>query len=171
MYLKYLKYVIRHKWFVFVECCKAGIIWRGVVHDLSKFLPSEFFPYAEYFYGDKTLEKECDDFRYWNLKDEKEKPFDKAWLMHQHRNPHHWQFWLLQEDDGPRKNIPIPLKYLKEMLCDWRGAGRAINGKDNTLEWYMKNKDKINLRLINKSWVEKKLGYGHDQCTNESQAG
>ena len=154
---KYLKYVIKHKWFVFVECCKAGIIWRGMAHDLSKLLPSEFFPYAEYFYGDKTWENVCDDFRYWNIKVEKEGPFDKAWLLHQHRNPHHWQFWILQEDDGPLKNIPVPIKYLKEMLCDWRGAGRAINGKDNTTIWYLKNKENINLNDENRRWIEKQL--------------
>ena len=51
MYWKYLKAVLKHKWFVFIECRKLGIPWLGVIHDLSKFLPSEFIPYARYFYG------------------------------------------------------------------------------------------------------------------------
>jgi len=32
-----MKYLFYHRWFVFVECCKRGIILRGVLHDLSKF--------------------------------------------------------------------------------------------------------------------------------------
>ncbi len=50
-YLKYLWYVIRHKWYVFKVCCEYGMGWRGAVHVLSKFRPSEFFPYTEHFYG------------------------------------------------------------------------------------------------------------------------
>ncbi len=149
MYSKYLYYVIKHKWFVFLECVKMGIVWRGLVHDLSKFRPSEFIPYARNFYG-KYPENYMANII--------PKLFDEAWLFHIHRNPHHWQFWLLQEDDGKLKNIPIPLKYLKEMVADWRGAGRAITGKDNIKGWYLENKHKINLRAINRLWVEHNIG-------------
>jgi hypothetical protein len=51
-HLKYLKYVLTHKWYVLLKCIELGIPWRGIVHDLSKFLPSEWSPYVEYFYGD-----------------------------------------------------------------------------------------------------------------------
>jgi hypothetical protein len=53
-FFKYLKYVIRHKWYVFLECCNLGIPFRGIFHDLSKFLPDEFFPYMNHFYGYKN---------------------------------------------------------------------------------------------------------------------
>ena len=52
-YLKYLWYVIRHKWYVGIECFKKGLYWQGLVHDSSKLFPSEFIPYARYFYGSK----------------------------------------------------------------------------------------------------------------------
>jgi hypothetical protein len=134
MYIKYLWYIIRHKWFVFIECCKYGLVWRGIVHDMSKLRPSEFIPYAKYFYG------EWDIYTKAYIND----AFDKAWLLHQHRNPHHWQYWVLREDDGGTKTVPIPMKYIKEMVADWRGAGRAINGKEsNVYEWYDKNKSKM----------------------------
>ena len=159
MYWKYLKYVFRHKWYVFLECWKAGIRWRGFVHDWSKFRLSEFIPYARYFYGDYPEYKDSNSHVPKGLfKQDIERHFDKAWLYHIHRNSHHWQFWLLQEDDGPLKNIPIPLKYLKEMVCDWRGAGKAITGKDNTPAWYNDNQERINLNRVNRSWIEKKLG-------------
>lgn len=52
IYWKYFKYVLRHKWYVFLACLKYGLIWRGIVHDLSKFKPDEFIAYARFFYGD-----------------------------------------------------------------------------------------------------------------------
>jgi hypothetical protein len=91
-HLKYASYVARHKWFVFVECCKLGIPVRGVLHDLSKFRPSEWFPYVEYFYGSHREDSVGGQ--------EVQTQFDLAWLLHQKRNPHHWQFWLLREDSG-----------------------------------------------------------------------
>ena len=140
-YLKYLNYVIRHKWFVFLECCKTGIIWQGIIHDFSKLLPSEFFPYSIYFYGSGKNDKE----------------FDNAWLLHQKRNPHHWQYWLLYEDEGALKTLNIPIKYRKEMIADWIGAGKAITGKDNTEKWYEINKNKMLLHRDTRNWVEKNI--------------
>ena len=35
--LKHLKLITKHKWVVFILCCKIGIPWRGLVHDLSKY--------------------------------------------------------------------------------------------------------------------------------------
>jgi hypothetical protein len=134
-HLKYASYVIRHRWFVFVECLKLGIIWRGLTHDLSKFLPSEWFPYANFFY-----DKAPDGGNRPGYKT----AFDLAWLYHQHRNPHHWQYWRLREDDGGTKLIPMPLKYVKEMLADWRGAGKA-QGFAELGPWYAKNHRKIEL--------------------------
>ena len=52
-YIKYLLYVIQHKYYVFIECWKDGLYWHGITHDLSKFMPSEFFPYARWIYGSK----------------------------------------------------------------------------------------------------------------------
>lgn len=51
MYLKTLWKLLVHKWFVFLECCRLGIPLLGLLHDWTKFLPSEFVPYARWFYG------------------------------------------------------------------------------------------------------------------------
>jgi hypothetical protein len=166
-YLKYLKYVLKHKWFVFLECQKRGILWLGIVHDWSKFRPSEFIPYARHFYGDYPEELKNPYLSallgYGFCKQDIKMKFDKAWLYHIHRNRHHWQHWILLGYEDPKKLIPIPIKYLKEMLADWHGAGKAITGQDNIVEWYEKNKSKILLNKINRKWVEKKIcerGYG-----------
>ncbi len=156
MYWKYFKYVIKHKWFIFLACYKMGVIWRGITHDLSKFRPSEFIPYARYFYGSYPKFYQGIITTYPHiLYEDVEKAFDQAWLIHIHRNPHHWQYWLLQqEDDGTIKRLKIPLKYLKEMICDWIGAGKAITGKNDIKDWYEKNKEKILLTPVDKKWVE-----------------
>ena len=139
-YIKYLSYVIRHKYFVLVECWKIGLIWQGITHDLSKLLPSEFFPYAEYFYGCGINRAE----------------FDYAWFLHQKRNKHHWQWWRVPDDNGSTKILEIPLQFRKEMVCDWKGAGKA-QGKPNTKEWYLSNAGKMELGRETIDYVEKAL--------------
>jgi hypothetical protein len=159
---QYLKYVLRHKWYVFLWCCHYGIPLAGIVHDLSKFHPREWFPYVDYFYGGKYPERHYGDVR-GALGDKYTQPwvnarFDEAWNHHQKRNPHHWQYWLLQNDDGTTKVLEMPLRCCKEMLADWRGAGMAISGKDNTPQWYTKNRDKMILHPDTRQLVECELG-------------
>lgn len=143
IYVKYLRYLLRHKWFVFVECVKRGQFWRGLLHDISKFLPDEFIPYARYFYGEYKSVTEMSSFMFLHStsKEEVEYKFNEAWLTHIHRNKHHWQHWVLINDsDEPKINpLPIPEKHIIEMVCDWTGAGMAIHGKDDTVEWYRAN--------------------------------
>ena len=51
-HISYLKYVLRHKWHVFVGCVKLGVpIHQAVIHDWAKFLPVEWFPYVRQFYN------------------------------------------------------------------------------------------------------------------------
>ena len=160
---KYLKYVLRHKWYVFLWCCRYGIPLAGIVHDLSKFLPVEWFPYVDKFYGGPYPEANHGDVRLWF--DDKytqswvDRRFDEAWNHHQKANPHHWQYWVLREDSGATKALKMPHRYMLEMLADWRGASMAIKGKDETNSWYCKNRSKIILHPETKRWIESHLGF------------
>jgi len=156
-YLKYLSYVLRHKWFVLLECWKLGLYWRGLVHDMSKFRPSEFFPYADFFYGPKA-KKVRDETGYYKPTDTGHAGFDFAWLLHQKRNDHHWQWWVLPQDDGGDKIIEMPQMAELEMICDWRGAGRA-QGTPDVLAWYAKNNHKMRLHERTRARVEVIIGY------------
>jgi hypothetical protein len=155
-HLKYLSYVLRHKWFVFLECANRGLIWRGAIHDWSKFLPSEFLPYADYFYGHDSVNSGRDDTGYYKPTDTGNAAFDFAWLLHQKRNDHHWQWWILPEDDGGIKVLPMSASARIEMVCDWKGAGKA-QGKPNTADWYEKNKGKMQLHPETRAWIEGQL--------------
>ncbi|KKK95677.1 hypothetical protein LCGC14_2670380, partial [marine sediment metagenome] len=124
-YFQYLWYVIRHKWFVMRECFKQGIYWQGVTHDISKLLPSEFMPYMEHFYGSKIgISRGRDETGYYKPTDTGDKAFDFAWLLHQKRNKHHWQWWIRYNDDGRIAVFDMEECYVKEMICDWVGAGK-----------------------------------------------
>lgn len=165
-YLRYFWYVLKHKYFVFIAGLKTGApIWRLIVHDLSKFRLDEFIPYAQYFYDDGLKKREDIDsfllfsnpesapFGYF-VKDR----FNMAWLLHQRRNPHHWQWWYLVQDNDPSTPIPMPESFIREMVADWAGAGRTITGGWTVAEWYNKNKDKIQLHPDTRELVEMLIG-------------
>lgn len=129
----YLKYIIRHKWYVGIAAWHCGCtLGTALVHDISKFLPSEWFAYAYTFYDDDGKSRYIENDR-----------FNEAWNHHQKRNKHHWQYWLLKMDRGDVIALEMPDKYIKEMVADWMGAGRAITGKWEVEQWYEKNKDNI----------------------------
>jgi len=154
---QYFKYLCRHKWYVLIECYRLGILWRGLVHDLSKFLPSEFFAYRNYFcggYDHDMMPKPIDE------------AFDYAWHWHLKRNKHHWQWWILKYDEGNLKVFEMPDVYRKEMLADWIGAGKAITGKNGVFEWYQSNKNKMVLAEYTRSWLEEQInGYRYFEAS------
>ena len=161
--IKYFNYVVRHKWYVMIECFKFGLIWRGLMHDLSKFLLDEFIPYMNYFYGkkDSDIKRGRDETGYYKPGSTGDSKFDFAWLLHQKRNRHHWQWWILPEDEGGIKLIEMSDKYILEMICDWIGAGKAqghFSPKDDkfyeTQRWYKKNGNKMQLNSATRQHIE-----------------
>lgn len=158
-YLQNLSYLFRHKWFVLIECWKRGLYWQGITHDLSKLLPSEFFPYADYFfdYNKKNVRPKTG---YYKPADTGHSAFDLAWLMHQRRNKHHWQWWVLIDENGKKKVFEMTHKYRVEMLCDWIGAGKA-QGSLGVRAWYGKNYRKMDLHPKTREWIELQLKFNY----------
>jgi hypothetical protein len=147
-HLAYLRYVLRHKYYVFRAALIVGGIpfWRVIIHDWDKFLPDEWRPYVETFY-------EPDGSKRY-----KESPaFAAAWNRHQKRNRHHWQYWLLTWDRGETEQLPMPEGDIREMLADWIGTGWAITGRPETHTWYEKNREKIQLHPASRETLEKLL--------------
>jgi hypothetical protein len=130
---EYLKYILKHKWFVFIagKEIKASLFLL-IIHDWSKFLPSEWIPYANTFYKKDGTKQYVET-----------PEFNVAWLHHLHWNKHHWQHWVLKMDSAKTVYIEIPKKYMLEMIADWMGAGRTQTGKWEVCEWYKNNKDRI----------------------------
>ena len=103
-------------------------------HDASKTKPDEYDAYDRYFYGGNRSYGVVRDFNY-------------AWLNHIHRNPHHWQYWVLINDD-PGEGVllmDMPMNYILEMICDWWAfSWKACNLRE-IFNWYDQHKDYMKL--------------------------
>lgn len=104
-------------------------------------LRCEYDAYAEYFYGnEKTPE----------VKD----AFDRAWLAHIHANPHHWQHWMLQNDEDGLKLLDMPYVFIIEMLCDWWSFSWNKGNLYEIFEWYDERRNGILLSKNTRDKVE-----------------
>ena len=129
----HFKKICKHKYYVGKYCWKIGLYWQGIMHDMSKFSPIEFFESAKYYQGDRSPIDAC-----------KEKNgYSKGWLHHKGRNPHHYEYWMDNFDKGGDSLI-MPEKYALEMICDYIGAGKAYMGKKFTYkgeyQWWLNKK-------------------------------
>lgn len=157
-YLSYARYVIRHKWFVFLAARRLGIPMLGLLHDWSKFLPTEFIPYARHFYGaDGQPHQIRDKTGYYKPTDTRDLAFDFAWFLHQGRNKHHAAYWTVPAEDGTFRHWPMPERYVREMVADFIGAGRA-QGKPDTAGWYRANGHRLPLHPDTRARVEALIG-------------
>ena len=115
---KFTGRILKHKFWVGYYCFKAGLYWHGITHDLSKFSPSEFLPSVKYFtQGDSPVNVE-----------KEQKGYSFAWLHHRGRNPHHYEYWVDNLDNGGVPAI-MPYKYATELICDYLGACHAYSKK------------------------------------------
>ena len=159
-YFRYGWYLFKHKYFVMLECWKHGLIWRGITHDLSKLRPSEFLPYARFFYGEGkgTRDTLRDESGYYKPYETGCISFDKAWLKHCRRNAHHFQYWALSRDGDDVDKSVVAIEFDKkdvmEMVCDWYGASKAQKATKGVDFWYEKNKDKLILNKRTRRVVE-----------------
>ncbi len=122
----HLKTITEHKWVVFKLCVKAGIPLRGILHDLSKYSPTEFFESAKFYQGGKrspiTKAREVNGY-------------SKAWLHHKGRNKHHIEYWC---DLDLKEQPVIPFKYCVEMVCDKLAAGMVYQKEKWTQDFELK---------------------------------
>ena len=136
--LKHFHTVNKHRWYVFKYSIKAGIPFRGLIHDLSKYSPTEFWESVKYFDGHRS------PIHFAKL----DKGYSKAWLHHKGRNKHHFEYWEDIKLDG-RFAAFIPYKYVVECICDKLSASKVYKGKDYTdaypLEYWNKIDKKIGL--------------------------
>lgn len=123
-YWNNLCYILQHKWYVLLECWKEGLYWQGILHDMSKFSLTEFLAYAKRFHHEQETSSE--------QVAQDETAFQYAWLHHQHHNKHHWNYWVVNQ--VRQEAVPMPQKYLVEMVCDWKAMARK--GKISHTEHY-----------------------------------
>ena len=112
-------------------------------HDQSKSEPDEYDAYDAYFYGGNRSYEVVDNFKL-------------AWLKHIHRNPHHWQYWVLINDDPDEGMVilDMPDNYIIEMICDWWAFSWAKGDLYEIFNWYDKHKDYMKLSHKTRDRVE-----------------
>ena len=107
------KTIIQHKIEVGKLCFKCGLYTAAILHDMSKFSPTEFIPGVKYYTGTKS--PHYAERRYTGR--------SNAWMHHKAMNKHHAEYWHdISLESGSDVAIDIPDRYLLEMVCDRIGA-------------------------------------------------
>ena len=152
---KHLRKILTHKFWVFLYCCKAGLFWQGLKHDMSKFSPTEFWESVKYYQGSSSPIDAC----------KKDKGYSLSWQHHKGRNPHHYEHWTDNYDKGT-ESIEMPYKYAVEMFCDYIGAARAYLGKNfswnKEMDWWNNKKHNCCMNLLTKMYITYLFIYARD---------
>lgn len=116
------------------------------MHDGSKYDKAEYDAYDAYFYGGNRSYEVVQDF-------------NKAWLHHIHENPHHWQHWILINDDPENGEIilDMPNEYIIEMISDWWSFSFKKGDLHEIFNWYDEHKDHMKLSDRTRSKVNHTL--------------
>lgn len=143
------------------ELLKGGFDYGWKIcfaHDQSKSEPDEYKAYDAYFYGGN---------RSYSVV----RAYEKAWLIHLHRNPHHWQHWILINDD-PKEGeliLEMPYNYIVEMICDWWAFSWQKGKLDEIFSWYDEHSEYMKLHPTTRKTIENilvkmkaKLGSNND---------
>lgn len=133
----HLTTVLKHRHMVMRHCIKAGLIRRGLLHDLSKFSPTEFIPGVIYFQGNRSP----------NEREREVNGYSKAWMHHKGRNRHHFEYWIdyaVNPKDG-FIGAKMPKRFVAEMVIDRISASRNYQKENYTCrsawEYYARAKD------------------------------
>ena len=119
---KHFKTITHHKYLVMKGCFKVGLYKQGILHDMSKYSPSEFWVGIKYYQGNRSP----------NNAEREAIGYSSAWLHHKGRNKHHYEYWIdysIKEISGGMAPAPMPNKYIVEMLMDRIAACKVYNGK------------------------------------------
>ena len=117
---QHFKTITTHKMWVMRYCFKIGLYWQGLTHDLSKYSPTEFLVGMKYYQGDRSP----------NNAEREDTGMSKSWMHHKGRNKHHFEYWIDYgiNCDTIIKGVPMPRRYVAEMIMDRISASRVYLG-------------------------------------------
>lgn len=133
---QHFKTITDHRIRVMKFCFRAGLIWQGLTHDLSKYSFTEFSEGCKYWQGHRSP----------NVKAREELGISMAWLHHKGRNKHHFEYWIDYDMNSDRYLFghDMPRKYIAEMVFDRISACQVYKGKEYTqasaYEYYLRGK-------------------------------
>lgn len=134
---QHFKTITSHRLLVMVGCFRMGLYWQGLTHDLSKYSPTEFCNGVRYYQGVRSP----------NAAEREDKGFSEAWMHHKGRNRHHYEYWTdMNLTTRTYEAVPMPRKYLAEMVADRLAACKIYEGKafssESPLRYLMKSREK-----------------------------
>ena len=133
----HFKTISYHKYLVAMGCFRVGLYRQGLLHDLSKYSPTEFRVGMRYYQGTRSP----------NDAERELRGYSSAWLHHKGRNRHHFEYWVDYSGKKPGETRPVPMpgRYIAEMIMDRIAACKIYKGKDYTdsapYEYYLKGKN------------------------------
>ncbi len=164
--IKHFKTITNHRHLVMKMCFELGMYRQGLLHDLSKYSPTEFIPGALYYQGTESP----------NNAERRKKGHSSAWLHHKGRNKHHFEYWIdytLAPDhhiDGNK----MPVKYVVEMYVDRVSASKNYQKHKYTdrsaLEYYEKGKNRYMMHPDTEALLVEMLEYlaeNGEEATND----
>lgn len=144
---KHFTTVMYHKWLVMKGCFKVGLYWQGIVHDMSKFSPTEFLVGCKYYQGTRSP----------NNAEREDKGCSFSWLHHKGRNKHHFEYWIDYGKHG-MTGMKMPAKYVAEMIMDRIAASKVYKKgayKDSApLKYFLGGKDRAMIHEETKELLE-----------------
>ena len=136
---KHFKTITYHKILVAGGCFRVGLYRQGLLHDMSKYSPTEFLVGAKYYQGTRSP----------NNAEREDIGYSSAWLHHKGRNKHHYEYWIdysMQALPGGMAPVPMPDRDIAEMIMDRIAASKVYMGEAYTdrspLEYYYRGTDK-----------------------------
>lgn len=143
VWLKLIKRILTHKYYVAKYCFQIGLYWQGITHDLSKFSFTEFSRAIKYW--DDNISSLANERKILG--------YSQTFLHHRGRNPHHYEYWIHSLDDG---GVParIPKKYVLELICDYLAAAKTY-GADPRKEciWWIKQQSNMKIHKETKDYI------------------
>lgn len=133
----HFKTITHHRFLVMAGCFRVGLIRQGLTHDLSKYSPTEFWEGARYYQGN------CSP----NAAEREDKGYSEAWMHHKGRNRHHYEYWTdMNRQTRSYESVPMPKRYLAEMVMDRIAACKTYEGKAYTpasaLNYFLKSRER-----------------------------
>lgn len=160
---KHLCVITKHRHLVMKLCFKMGIYKQGLLHDLSKYSPTEFINSSKYFVGDHSP----------TISERKVKGYSDIWIHHKGRNKHHYEYWFdFSIEHQKYMPIKIPINYVKEMICDRIAASKVYlkdkYTKSSALEYFNRTSDGKEMHpetcALLKSWLELVADLGENEA-------
>ena len=134
---QHFKTITKHRWLVREGCFRVGLYRQGLMHDLSKYSITEFRTGARYYQGNRSP----------NAAEREVLGYSEAWMHHKGRNRHHHEYWTdISRETGNYEALPMPRKYLVEMVMDRRAACMTYQGDkyrdDSALNYFHRGREK-----------------------------